>query len=273
MTTRIVPIGDFHVGVRVGFLAPGYSLDGEKAIPLGKAQKFIHKRFKKIVKFMDDNPVDSMVLVLIGDLVHGPNMDGLRYMDIVDGKTQCDAFLHSVGPLAARADKIYVIDDGSRFHVDVARWSNDYIAQELGAFGRQAYPKLYINAEGLKFRFKHHGPSLGWREHTRGDPVRRYLRDIHYASIKRGEQAPDISVFAHWHQPWEEHLRVRYPTGHKVLSVYFTPAMCSADHRTLTHVDKVELATIGCIAIDVEDGAHKVHKLYDDLDVRINVSV
>jgi hypothetical protein len=272
MTTRIVPIGDFHTGIRVGFLSPGYMLDGEKAIPLGKAQKFIQKRFKIINKFLDDNPVKKLIVVLMGDQIHGPNVDGLRYMDIVDGKTQCDAFLHSIGPLAARADSIYVIDDGSRFHVDAGRWSSDYVAQELGAFGRQAYPKVYLKAEGLKFKFKHHGPSLGWREHTRGDPVRRYLRDEHAIAVKRGEYAPDVAVFAHLHQPWEEHLRVRYPTGHRVLHAYYTPAMCSADHRTLTRVDKVELATIGCLAIDVENGEHVVHKLYDDLDVRVNVS-
>ena len=272
MTTRILPFGDAHTGVNVGLLAPKYRV-GDKSIPLGKAQKFINKRLNKIVQFMDDNPVDKTILVLMGDLVHGPNMDGLRYMDIVDGKTQCDAFLHSVGPLAARATSIYVIDDGSRFHVDAARWSNDYIAQEIGAVGRHAFPKLYLKTEGLKFRFKHHGPSLGWKEHTRGNPVRGYLRDIHTAALKRGEFAPDISVFAHWHNVWEEHLKVKYPTGYKNIHVHFTPAMCSADHRTLTRVDNVDLATIGCIAFDVEAGEYKVHELYDDLDVRVNVAV
>jgi hypothetical protein len=269
---RILPIGDSHTGVKVGLLAPKYKDDYGKPLALGKSQKIIHKRMRKIVEFLDENP-DKTILILMGDLIHGPNLDGLRHMDIVDGKAQCDAFLHAIGPIAARSESIYVIDDGSRFHVDAARWSNDYIAQELGAVGKKAFPKLYLNAEGLKFRFKHHGPPLGYREHTRGDPVRRYLRDVHAMALKRGEFAPDISIFAHWHQPWEEHLKVRYPTGHRIISAYYTPAMCSADHRTLTRVDKVELATIGCIAIDVEAGEHKVHQLYDDLDVRVNVNL
>lgn len=250
----------------MGTLAPKYKDEYGKVLPLGKAQKVINKRLNKIVKFVDDGP--PIILVLMGDHVHGPNLDGWRHMDLVDGKSQADAFLHSIGPLAARAEAIYVIDDGSRFHVDAGRWSNDYIAQELGAKGHRAHPKLYLDVEGLKFRFKHHGPPLGYREHTRGDPVRRYLRDAHHIALQRGEYAPDIHVAAHWHQPWEEHLRVRYPAGHRVLHYYYTPAMCSADHRTLTRVDKVELATIGCIAIDVEDGEHQLHKLYEDLDVR-----
>ena len=264
MTTRVLALGDAHTGLKVGLMSPTWrDQDGKKA-SLGKAQQVIWRQLQEIIKLVDD--MTSFVLIIMGDCVHGPSRDNPRQMDAVDGKTQADIFVDAIGPIAARAKQIYVIDDGSRFHVDDARWSNDYIAQELGAFGKRAYPALELRVEGLTLWVRHHGPALGYRPHTRGDPVRRYLRDVWQDALADGKRAPDISLFAHWHQAFRESIEVSEPQGRRTLYAYFAPALCAADWRTLTRVPKAQISDIGAIALDIDGEHHTYHRWFSYYD-------
>lgn len=268
MKTRIQFVGDSHVGLRVGLWPKNYRTEYTEKQSLTKSQKFIQKQVDRAIKLADE-PADERILVLMGDYCHGPGEDYPYEMVTTDGKEQADAFLEAISPLAARSDRIYVIDDASQHHVDPSRIVNRYIAEELGAWGKRPYIKMELRIQGLRILLQHHGPPLGTRPHTLGDPVRRHLRDLHYEAMVRGEEAPDIVVHAHWHHYWREQLRVSGPLGHKTLAAFYIPALCSADQRTLRNVKRLVLSDIGTLALEITDGEVRRIKLFEEFDGNI----
>ena len=74
MITRILPIGDTHCGLGVGLLPKGYKHENGKPYVLGPSQKLVWKEFKWIEKHCMDG-CDELILVLMSDLVHGPDFD------------------------------------------------------------------------------------------------------------------------------------------------------------------------------------------------------
>jgi hypothetical protein len=266
--TRIQFVGDTHTGLEVGMWPKGYPLN--KPVSLGPAQEFANEQLD-IALERYQRPAKKRILVIMGDCVHGPGEDYLTEMETSDAKKQCDAFLHSVSPFAARSNDIYVIDDASGHHVDPSRFGNSYIASELGAFGLRAYIKMELEVNGLVIGLKHHGPTLGYMPHTRGNSVRAELRAMHYEALNKGKDAPDISVFAHWHQFFHETLSVGDPNnGHRILHAIYTPALCSADQRTLRNVRRLIMSDMGTIQIDVHpDGKWDLLTLYREFDGNI----
>jgi len=266
MKHRILFLGDAHAGLRVGLWPAGYKLD-DISIGLGAAQKFIWKQLQASAEWFAKG--DDRILILMGDLVHGPEFTYPDMMLTADVKTQCQAFIEAILPIASKASAIYAIDDLSQHHVDVGRFCNDYIAGELGAFGGKAYGKLDLKVDDLTLQLKHHGPPIGSRPHTEGNSIRGYMRDMHVEALERGDASPDIYVFGHWHRYWNEPLYLQ--KGDRVVNTYYTPALCSADKRTIRNVKRLVLSSMGCLGMDIDGDQHSVTKLFASFDGRVVV--
>jgi len=266
---RLLLLGDAHCGLKVGLLPPGLQDEYGKKYGLGKAQRFIWHQVQEAEEWAGSR---ISALVIMGDAVHGDKDMYQRQIEIGDVKGQADAFIEAVKPLAARADAVYVIDDLSRFHVDDGRFAMQYVAQELGAVGRQAYPKIEVKFEDLTIGIAHHGPTLGMRPQTRGNPVREYLRDIAIEALADRRQPPDISVFAHWHQYYHEAIDVPTMQGKRTVHAYFTPALCAADKLTIRNIKKLVLSDIGTLGMEIVGNKHSTIPMYEHFDnmVRLN---
>ena len=267
MKTRLLFVGDTHCGLKVGLLPKGYKDEYGKPYNLGASQKLIAQILDKIKKKAAKD-CDELLLVLMSDFVQGPGEDHPREMDTQDVKEQCDMFIHSILPLAHKAKKIYSVNALSRFHADPGQFADDYIASELGAYGRRSKIRIDLVVGGIHFRFKHHGPTLGYRPHTRGDAVRRFLRDSHTEALESGETTPDVFVFAHWHQHYWESVKVRGPQGDRILQAFYTPPMTFPDKRTQNVVQRLDEVQIGMIALDVEDGKVTEQKWFERFSTR-----
>ena len=266
--SRLLFIADAHSGVKMGLWPRKFRADDDdKYITLGKSQKHLLKRLEKVTKMAQEG-TDELLLVLMSDLVHGPEKELPEQMDTTNVKAQCDAFIQAILPLSNRADRVYAIDALSRYHVDPGRFADDYIAKELGAFGHQAYVSLDLVVQDVWFRFAHHGPSLGTRPHTRGDSVRRFIRDTHIEALEEGQKTPDVFVFAHWHQYYDETVTVQGPGYSKNLTAYFCPPLSFPDKRTMRNVKRIQKVDVGMLALDVEGGNVTAHKWFDRYDVR-----
>ena len=268
MITRLLFIGDLHAGSKVGFLPKGYrDVETGARYNLGASQKLIWKQFKWIEKHCMEG-CDELILVLMSDLVHGPDLDHPAQVITPDVKTQAEMVIHAFLPIANKATSIYAIDALSRYHVDAGRFADDFIASELGAFGRRAYVRHDIVVQDVHLRLKHHGPTLGYRPHTRGDSVRRFLRDSHTEALQEGEKTPDVFVFAHWHNYYREVVTVQGPGYSKDISAYYCPPMTFPDKRTQNVIQRLEWSDIGALAIDVEDGRISYHEWFKRFSLR-----
>ncbi len=262
-------LGDLHVGSKTGFLPKGYKdVETGATYQQGAVQKLIWKQFEWIKKEAFKG-CDELILCLMSDTVHGPDLDHPGEVITPDVKTQCEMGIHALLPIANKASKTYAIDALSRFHADAGRVADDFIAGELGAFGKRAYIRHDIVVQGVHFRLKHHGPTLGYRPHTRGDSVVRFLKDNQTEALQMGEDAPDVWVFAHWHQAYiSDKIRVESPKGHKYLQAFYNPPLTFPDKRTQNVIQRLERADIGAIAIDVEDGRYTHHEWFKRYSIR-----
>ena len=267
MISRLLFIGDMHVGSKMGFLPKGYRDEYGKKIPLGASQKLVSKQFKKIEQLADKG-CDELILVLMSDLVHGPDLDHPDQMDTTDVKTQCRMVIHALLPIANKATSIYALDALSRFHVDAGRFADDFIAGELGAFGGRAFVRHDIVVQNVHLRIKHHGPTLGYLPHTRGNSVRAFMKASHTEALQEGIETPDVWVFAHWHNYHRETITVRGPGYEKDIRAVYGPALTFPDKRTENVIQRLEYADIGVHAIDVEDGRLTFHKWFERFSLR-----
>ena len=268
MISRLLFIADAHSGVKMGLWPKKFRADDDdKYITLGKSQKHLLKRLEKVTSMAQEG-TDELLLVLMSDLVHGPEKEFPEQMDTTNVKAQADAFIAAVLPLSNRADRLYAIDALSRYHVDEGRFADQYIAQNLGAFGLQAYVSLDLVVQDVWFRFAHHGPSLGTRPHTRGDAVRRFMRDTHVEALENGSKTPDLFIFAHFHQYHWEPLKVEVPGGERLLQTYYCPPLSFPDKRTMRNVKRIQKVDVGMLALDVEGDRVTAHKWFDRYDVR-----
>ena len=251
----------------MGLLPKGYKDEYGKPYILGAAQKLIWKQLEWIKKNCTKD-CDELILVLMSDLVHGPGEDYPSQMETQAVKEQCEMFIDAVLPIAHKATTVYAVDALSRFHVDAGRFADHFIASKLGAFGGRAFIRHDIVVQGIHFNLKHHGSTLGYRPHTRGDSVRRFLRDMHTEALETGESTPDIFVRAHWHQFYRESVTVQGPSGSKDIVAYYTPPMTFPDKRTENVIQRLERADIGALAIDVEDGRFSHHEWFKQYSLR-----
>jgi len=252
----------------VGLLPKGYNDEYGKPYILGASQELIAGILDKIKKKAAKD-CDELLLVLMSDLVQGPGEDHPREMDTQDVKEQCDMFIHAILPMAHKANKIYSVTALSRFHADPGQFADDYIASELGAYGKRSKIKIDLVVGNTHFRFKHHGPRLGTRPHLRGDTTRRFMRDSHTEALESGEPTPDVFVFAHWHQHFHESVEVRGPDGNRILQTFYIPPMTFPDKRSTNVVQRLDEVQIGMIALDVEDGKVTERQWFERFSTRI----
>jgi hypothetical protein len=204
----------------------------------------------------------------MSDLVHGPDLDHPGEVSTPDVKTQCEMAVHALLPIAGKASAIYALDALSRFHVDAGRFADDFIAGELGAFGGRAYVRHDIVVQGVHLRLKHHGPSLGYLPHTRGNSVRAFLKASHTEALQEGIETPDAFVFAHWHNWHRETVTVHGPGYSKDVTAYYNPPLTFPDKRTVNVMQRLEHVDIGALAIDVEASRITHHEWFKRYSLR-----
>jgi len=265
--SRLLFIGDMHCGSKTGFLPKGYRDEYGAPFPINSIQKLINKQFDAIKKKAFKG-CDELILCLMSDLVHGPDLDHPGEVNTPDVKTQCEMGIHALLPVANKASAIYALDALSRFHADAGRFADDFIASELGAFGKRAYVRHDIIVQGVHFRLKHHGPSLGYLPHTRGNSVRTFLRASHTEALQEGTETPDVFVFAHWHNWHRETVAVHGPGYSKDVTAYYNAPLTFPDKRTMNVMQRLEYVDIGALAIDVEDNSVTHHEWFKRYSTR-----
>ena len=115
---------------------------------------------------------------------------------------------------------------------------------------------------------KHHGVTLGYMPHTRGDSVRRFMRATHVEALQEGIETPDVFVYAHWHNYYREAVTVQGPKGDKDITTYYCPPLTFPDKRTQNVIQRLEHADIGALAIDVEASRITHHKWFKRYSLR-----
>ena len=226
-----------------------------------EAQKWLWQRWlqaRRII-FKELEQADELVIFLMGDAIHGAGKGEEVFTTRL--KTQKDTFIDCLLPYTNRATSVYAIK-GSPWHVspDGDGFIEDEIASELGCFGLQAYDKLEISVQNIKFMLQHKGPSLGTRRHTRGNIMRATMRDAHYMALENGREAADIYLWAHFHEFHPEVIIVKTPEGHKEIRGYITPSFTLANEYALARVKNLELSDIGIIWFEITDGEWKLRK-------------
>ena len=73
MISRLLFLGDMHIGSKTGLLPKGYRDEYGARYVLNATQKLIWKQFKWIEKRAFED-CDELILCLMSDTVHGPDL-------------------------------------------------------------------------------------------------------------------------------------------------------------------------------------------------------
>jgi len=107
-------------------------------------------------------------------------------------------------PMLAVADTVFIVR-GTRSHVGEAAWQEEAIAKEIeaerdeqaGTFSWWWLPAMF---EGVKFHIAHKPPTTGHKPWTFEASLGRCSKELRDDYRDRGEQPPDIALFAHYHK-------------------------------------------------------------------------
>lgn len=271
MISRLVPIADLHCALKIGLLPPGMiedkGTDYARRKNLGLSQKRLWRFWKKCKDVIFTDEVDEVIVVLMGDLIHGDNKP---YQVISTNLLfQAAIAIEALLPFVNRASRAYAVN-GSDWHVGADGTLEDYIAKELGCYKRRTFPKMEITIQGVRFMLQHQGPSLGSRAWLEGNGMRLTLKDASIKALKKGKTASDYYLWGHWHTFHHEPVKVEEPGGERLINGYTLPAWCMADEHALKKVKNLEFSDIGITYFDIEGGQvtcseRKLVRRYDNV--------
>ena len=259
MITRIVPVGDTHSGFRGG-LAPKrwVTNEGDQWLS-GPAAKLVRKIFDKACRQIHKG-ADEIVPVYGGDLIHG-NRNPHECIT-TSLKDQADIFKESVLTLNNRASKSYSIL-GTKYHRDDDGIIEDTIAENLGCFGKRAYPKLEIQFQDTLWSFQHKGPTSGYLAWTEGNAMVARLKHEYFNSLRDGRRCPDYFVWFHFHT--YRHVVYEPSPGLKIHG-YIMPALSVANEYAKIAVGGLQFSDVGLIYWDVEGDRVTEHIAFERFD-------
>ena len=203
--TIIVPVGDYHSGSNYALFLNRF-WEGGKGVnhrPTSKQEK-IRSQFEIACKqIAQARKGKRLILVHNGDAVDG---DHHHSGDVctVNIKEQVD--IHTELMIETkkrmnwqRGDKLYYTT-GTDVHTGE---TEEGIAEQMDAEmngDRHVFDELRLPVNGKQLHFVHHGPGSG-NGANEGNPVRNWLKNIYYDSLKENDQPPDIVYSAHTHNP------------------------------------------------------------------------
>jgi hypothetical protein len=273
MISRVVPIADAHSGLKVGLMPPkvieGEGTQFQRTIYRGKTQKWLGKKWDKAHDVIFDGTADEVIIFIMGDAVHGlKDTAGIWTGSL---KTQKDAFIETHLAWANKASCTYCIR-GTRWHVGDDGIVEDQIAQELGCYKLKSFHKMEVEIQGVRFMLAHKGPRPGSRAWTRPNSMFHTLKDRHITALQLGLEPADVYLWGHYHEYVPGFIEAEGPWGAKIISGYVLPAWCTPNEYALEHVGNLEVADVGIVYFDVEDGKVTKHDLWTKFDAVERVS-
>jgi hypothetical protein len=266
--TIVVPIADMHTMLKIGLMPPKVIEDKGTTYQTTHRQndfqkKILWKQWEKAKKHIFSLKCDDLVLLLMGDLVHGNKKAHQVYSSVM--RTQGDAAIEALLPYSNKAKRVYSVA-GTKWHVGEEGSTEDRIAKELGAYKHIAHLKLEVTIQGIRFMLQHKGPTLGSRTWVRGNGMRLTLRDASIQALQEGRSASDIYLWGHFHTFHHEPASVKEPEGDRVIHGFTLPSWCGADEYALEKVKNLEYSDIGLVYFDIQDGGWELRKQYIRFD-------
>ena len=266
--TIVVPIADMHTMLKIGLMPPKVIEDEGTTYQTTHRQndfqkKVLWKQWEKVKKHIFGVKCDELVLLLMGDLIHGDKRAYQVYTTRM--RTQGDVAIDLLLPYTNRASKTYSVA-GTKWHVGEDGSVEDRIAKELGAYNRMAHLKLEVTIQGIRFMLQHKGPTLGSRAWILGNGMRLTLKDASIKALQQGRRASDIYLWGHFHTFHHEPVSVKEPEGDRIIHGYTLPAWTGADEYALEKVKNLEYSHVGLVYFDIQDGKWELKKQYIEFD-------
>ena len=267
MISRVVPIADPHSGLKVGLMPPkvieAKGTQFQRTLTQGTTQKMLWKKWTAAHDRIFDGTADEVIVIFTGDMVHGiKDATGIYTSSY---KTQKDAIVQCVLPWVNKASMSYCVR-GTRWHVGDDGIVEDQIAQELGCYKHHSFHKLEIEIQGVRFMVAHKGPKPGSRAWLKKNSMLLALNDRYFSALQLGTEPSDVYLWGHFHEYVSGYLEVEGPWGSKIISGYVLPAWCTPNEYALENVGNLEIADVGMIYFDIEDGYLTKHDLFTRYD-------
>lgn len=152
-----VVISDMHVGSAYAVFPPRFQLSTGALASLNTGQQYLLQCWRDFEQRIPDR---FEVLILNGDILNGQNKkEAAADLTEVDPAWQQRAALELLGPVAARAEKVW-LTQGSTYHSgEVARWEEQLgyqLCAQADPMGHYAWDWLLLDIEGVRLDVAHH---------------------------------------------------------------------------------------------------------------------
>ncbi len=278
-------LSDTHGNSKQGLLNPDVELyqltpildkegrkQGDKEIPynppLSYPQELLWKDFTedldRVKKLAGPDPID---LLHLGENVHGTKGAVVSHRagdDVEIAVSNLLPYLSLGGIRVCRIAKgtEWHEGSGSGAALQVARGLRDKTGANVKAF---YHPLLKIN--GFTVDASHHGPTPGKRNWLKGNELGWYLLSLMQDELDAGRTPPDIVLRGHYHQ-FAMAVRQRINTLVYESRAIICPSYAFTDAYARKSAQSPSRITIGMVAIEINDGMHKVHDFRRTYDLR-----
>jgi hypothetical protein len=277
----LVTFSDSHGGHKFGLLSPDvvfYDEDNEgtrrQLTPqLTSEQLYLYGLYQEhIAKCVEIAGKDDIYLAHNGDATQGT-----KYKDqLVSNRIADQIFIAEANMrhwLVLPNTKKFAVIAGTPAHNLGEGSSEILIADAL----QREYPEKKIRAlyhglwpiEGYTVDISHHGPTVGWRDWTKGNVARLYARDIMMRALNFGIDPPNLIIRSHHHDFVTEVVELR--RGDKLYSsrIVVTPSYCLVGDFGRQAVKSPFMVTNGLVAFEIVDGyLHEMHLMLKSSDIR-----
>jgi hypothetical protein len=202
LTTILVVVGDLHVNSTVGLITPTTNLDDGGTYRSSKGQRWLWRSWldfwSEIEKVRKSEKADVWT-VFNGDLV---DINGKHQSSQNISQNEADVMrmaIDTLMPALDMSDRTFVVR-GTAAHTGSSASMEEKLAEDIGSEPNGdlfSWWELLLEAEGVLFDIRHHGP-LGRMEHTRGNSLNR--RAVELMLLYANKKCPDVGVQSHNHR-------------------------------------------------------------------------
>ena len=191
--TRVVFVGDLHVGSSVALCPPQVDMGDDGIHTATDLQLWILDKWRKFTETVLQRR-EKIILVFLGDLVDGARHHG-TYQTWGTQQAQNGAAVELLRPLANVAYQIYGTA-GTACHSGMSGQDDRAIVKELG--GVTEY-RWRLDIEGKLFDVAHHA-RRDTSETTQGNSAMSLIRQCELRCNRTGERRPDYIIRGHAHE-------------------------------------------------------------------------
>lgn len=203
----VVSLSDTHSGSTTA-LYPGYAMtfkDGEKdsrVIYPNPDQERMYQHWITCADEVGKLAVGKRkVIVFNGDAIEGHHHGSIQNIS-PNPKHQNEIHIELMEEFLGRCD--FSVQNGDELHYvsgteSHTGWEEYGFADHFQHLNTTYHDELFLNVNGLKFWYTHHGPNPG-KGANEGNAVRNWLRDIYYDCLKTDWVPPDVVITGHYHK-------------------------------------------------------------------------